>query len=157
MDCRVGHRAHPRHSLWNDELKICRGLRRILLCAFVGLLLIAARAAGENDPVRGAREFQRCYACHSVDPEENMNLQGPSLFRIVGRSAGAISRFEYSDALKRKGAEGWVWDVRTLERFIADPEGVIPGTSMSAAPVRDAQDRADIVAYLLSLGLHNRP
>ena len=107
--------------------------------------------------MRGAREFQRCYACHSVDPEENMNLQGPSLFRIVGRSAGAISGFEYSDALKRKAAEGWVWDVRTLERFIADPEGVIPGTSMSAAPVRDAQDRADIVAYLLSLGLHNRP
>jgi cytochrome c len=44
-----------------------------------------------------------------------------------------------------------------LDRFIADPEGVIPGTSMSAAPVRDAQDRADIVAYLVGLGLHNRP
>ena len=86
-----------------------------------------------------------------------MNLQGPNLFRIVGRPAGAIWGFEYSDALKRKAAEGWVWDVRTLDRFIADPEGVIPGTSMSAAPVRDAQDRADIIAYLTSLELHNRP
>ena len=128
-----------------------------MLCALAGLLAIAARAAGENDPVRGAREFQRCYACHSVDPEEKMNLQGPSLLRIVGRPGGAISGFEYSAALKRKTAEGWVWDVRTLDRFIADPEGVIPGTSMSAAPVRDAQDRADIVAYLVGLGLHSRP
>ena len=50
-----------------------------------------------------------------------------------------------------------VWDVRALNRFIADPEGEIPGTSMSAPPVRDAQDRADIIAYLTSLELHNRP
>jgi cytochrome c len=70
---------------------------------------------------------------------------------------GAVSGFGYSDALSQKAAEGWVWDVRTLDQFIADPQGVIPGSSMSVAPVRDAQDRSDIVAYLLSLGLHNRP
>ena len=128
---------------------------RLLVCAFVGFLAITAHADG--DAVRGAREFQRCYACHSVDPDEKTKLQGPSLFRIVGRQAGAISGFEYSGALRRKAAEGWVWDVRALNRFIADPEGEIPGTSMSAAPVRDAQDRADIVAYLVGLGLHVRP
>ena len=128
---------------------------RLSVCAFVGFLAIAAHADG--DPVRGAREFQRCYACHSVDPEEKTRLEGPSLFRIIGRPAGAISGFEYSDALRKKAAEGWVWNSRTIDQFIADPQGVIPGTSMSAPPVRDTRDRADIVAYLAGLELHNRP
>jgi cytochrome c len=133
------------------------GLSRLLLCALAILLLLAAHAASESDPVRGERAFQRCYACHSADPEEKAKLQGPSLFGIVGRAAGAIPGFEYSNALRRKATEGWVWDTRTIDRFIADPKAVIPGTSMSAPPVRDAQERADIVAYLATLGLHNHP
>lgn len=108
----------------------------------------APRAAAQADAVRGERAFQRCYACHSVDPGETAKLQGPSLARIVGRPAAAIAGFEYSDAMRAKAAAGLVWSEANLDRYIADPEGFVPGTAMSVPPLRDAQDRADLIAYL---------
>ena len=96
--------------------------------------------------------FQRCFACHSVDPNEKARLQGPSLYRIVGRPAAALPGFEYSDAMRRKGAAGLVWDQPMLDRYIADPEAVVVGTIMSAPPLRDEQERADLLAYLARTG-----
>jgi cytochrome c len=116
------------------------------------LLPIAATAAGPADAVRGERVFQRCYACHSVDPNEKVKLQGPSLYRIMGRPAAAIPGFEYSDAMRSKGTAGLVWDAPTLDRYIADPESLVAGTNMSVPPLRDEQERADLLAYLGSSG-----
>lgn len=110
--------------------------------------------ASEGDAVRGERVFQRCYACHSIDPNETAKLQGPSLFRIIGRPAGAVAGFEYSEAMREKAAAGLTWDAATLNRYIADPEAVVPGTRMSVPPLRDDQERADLIAYLASSGRH---
>jgi cytochrome c2 len=120
--------------------------------------LAAALAAGayaacagntaEGDPARGERVFQRCYACHSVDPNETAQLQGPSLFGIMGRRAAALPGFEYSEAMKARGAVGLVWTADTLDRFIADPYAFVPGTAMGLPPLNDAQARADVIAYL---------
>jgi cytochrome c2 len=128
--------------------------------AFLGLVLwglvylastvIPAVAAG--DSARGERVFQRCFACHSVDPNETAKLQGPSLYRIMGRPAGVIPGFEYSGAMRRKGAAGLVWNAVMLDRYIADPEVLVPGTAMSVPPLRDEQERADLLAYLASTG-----
>lgn len=98
--------------------------------------------------MRGERVFQRCYSCHSVDRQETAKLQGPSLFQIVGRRAAAVPGFEYSNAMREKAAAGLKWDVATLDRYIADPEAAVPGTLMSVPPLRDAQERADLIAYL---------
>src|SRR5437868_11865760 len=104
--------------------------------------------AGPPDAAHGERIFQFCFSCHSVDPAEQANLQGPSLFHIVGRPAASIRGFDYSDAMKSRAAKGLVWDESTLDAYVADPESFVPGTRMSAPPIRDAQDRADLIAYL---------
>ena len=109
--------------------------------------LSGGRAIESGDAARGQKAFQRCYACHSVEPDEG-HLQGPNLFRILGRPAAALPGFEYSEAMRRKAAEGLVWDRTTLDAYIADPEAVVPGTLMSIPPVRDPQERADLIAYL---------
>ncbi|KAB2850405.1 MAG: cytochrome c2 [Hyphomicrobiaceae bacterium] len=75
-------------------------------------------------------------------------MQGPSLYRVIGRSAGTLPGFEYSPAMIGRGAAGLVWDAASLDLYLADPEGIVPGTSMSIPPLRDEQDRADVIAYL---------
>lgn len=118
--------------------------------AAIGCLLAADAVHGaEGDPVRGARIFQRCFSCHTVDPNETAKLQGPSLHGVVGRRAGSVAGFEYSDAMKAKAAAGLVWTRETLDRFLADPDDFLPGTPMVVLPpLRDQQDRADLIAYL---------
>jgi cytochrome c len=119
-------------------------------------LLPGAALALDGDAASGERVFLRCYACHSVDPSEKAKLQGPSLFRIVGRPAAAIADFDYSDAMREKGATGLVWDAASLDLYIADPDSVVPGTRMSVPPLRDEQERADLIAYLARSGVHRR-
>jgi len=111
-----------------------------------------AMAAAEADAARGERVFQRCYACHSVDPNETAKLQGPSLFQVLGRPAAHVAGFDYSDAMKAKGAAGLIWTPEALDAFIADPEAFVPGTLMGLPPLRSEQDRADLVAYLARAG-----
>ena len=124
----------------------------LLGAAFGCWLAAGAARAAEGDAVRGARVFQRCYSCHSIDPNQTAQLQGPSLHRIVGRTAASVAGFEYSDAMKAKGAAGLIWTASTLDRFIADPEAFVPGTPMVVLPpLRDAQERADLIAYLSSI------
>jgi cytochrome c len=112
--------------------------------------------AVEGDAAGGERAFQRCYSCHSVDPRDTAKLQGPNLFQIIGRPAGATPGFDYSDAMREKAAAGLTWDAATLDRYIADPEGVVPGTRMSVPPLRDEQERADLIAYLARPDAHRR-
>jgi cytochrome c len=122
-----------------------------LMALFLGsvLMLIASGIhAKEGDSARGEQVFQRCYACHSIAPDETAAVQGPSLFQIVGRAAAAIPGFDYSEAMREKAAAGLVWDAATLDRYLADPEAVVPGTRMSVPPMRDQQERADLIAYL---------
>lgn len=123
----------------------------IFAAALAGLGVATAARAAEGDARRGEREFQRCFACHSVDAGETAKLQGPSLAGVVGRPAASVAGFEYSDAMKAKGAAGLVWDPAPLDRYLADPEAFVPGTSMVVLPpLRDEQTRADLIAYLSS-------
>lgn len=132
--------------------------RRIALAAAAAIAVIAAAvlrwpaAAADGDPARGERVFQHCYSCHSVDPQETANLSGPSLWRIVGRRAATLQGFDYSDALKARGAEGLVWDAAAIEAFVADPQGYLPGVSMGFFGIGDARQRADLIAYLRRAG-----
>lgn len=79
-------------------------------------------------------------------------MQGPSLYRVLGRRAAALEGFDYSDALKARGAEGLVWDEAALDAFVTDPQATIPGVAMGFFGLDEAQDRADLIAYLRQAG-----
>lgn len=116
----------------------------------LGVLLGQPTPAGaqDGDPQRGEAVFQRCYSCHAVDPAE-VGLQGPNLHGVVGRAAGTLEGFEYSDALRRASRErGLVWTAAEIDRFITGPQQALPGTSMSFMGLKSARDRADVVAFL---------
>jgi glucose/arabinose dehydrogenase len=76
-----------------------------------------------------------------------LTKQGPSLVGVVGRPAGWLPHFTYTQALK---ASGYTWDTKTLDHFLANPMMAVPGTTMPM-PVPDPQSRADVIAYLSSL------
>lgn len=105
-----------------------------LTLLFVVFLLQApgSVAVAAGDPVRGARVFQACAACHSVKPGEHMT--GPSLAGIWDRKAGTVEGFlRYSDAMKNANI---VWTENTLDEWLSDPEHLIPETSMSFPGLR---------------------
>ena len=108
------------------------------------LALTAPSPQAATDP--GARAFQRCAACHSMQAHDPRS-PAPGLRDVVGRRAGAVDGFAYSDAMRAAGRRGLVWDVATLERFLADPEAVVPGTAM---PFQGggAAERAALIDWL---------
>ena len=106
-------------------------------------LLLAGLAHADGDAGRGEARFQDCAACHKLDA--GANNVGPSLHGIFARKAGELADFHYSPAMKRSGI---VWTPETLEQFIADPQGMVPGNRMPFAGLASAGDRADLIAYL---------
>jgi cytochrome c len=127
-----------------------QALATLAVLLFLATLPCLAQEAG--DAAHGARMFQYCFSCHSVDPNEKAQLQGPSLYHLIGRPAASLKGFDYSDAMKQRSAAGLVWNAATLDTYIADPQSVVPGTRMATVPVRDEKDRADLIAYLAKSG-----
>jgi cytochrome c len=122
-------------------------MRRIpvsLLLASSVILGMAGSAWADGDAARGKTLFSRCSTCHTIT---NQNKVGPSLAGVVGRKAGTVEGARYSKALP---ASGIVWGDQTLDSFLADPAKVVPGTSMMVK-LPNAQDRADIIAYLKTI------
>jgi cytochrome c len=106
-------------------------------------------AQGARDP--GERAFLQCYSCHSVQLGETKGLQGPNLAGIVGRPIAAQPEFEYSPAMRAFAKEHGRWDTTLLDRFIAAPERVVPGTGMESYPgLADEGARRALIEYLKS-------
>ena len=117
----------------------------------LALLLTWVATAGA-DAGRGERVFQRCYACHSVVAGED-KLPGPNLRCLFGRRAGTRPGFEFSPAMIEAGAGGGlVWTRETLDRFLVDPQHLVPGTAMGMPGLLDAGDRRDVIDYLERAG-----
>lgn len=108
---------------------------------------VAGAAHAEGDAEKGEKVFRKCKACHQVGPEAK-NRVGPTLNGVVGRAAGAVDDFKYSDALMAKAEEGLEWSPEELDAFLAEPRDYIPKTKMSFAGLRKEDDRADVIAYL---------
>jgi cytochrome c len=94
----------------------------------------------------GEKVFAACKTCHAVEPGKNM--VGPSLHAIQGRTAGTIPGYTYSTANKTSGI---TWTNEKLFQYLENPQRVIPGTKMTYTGVKDAQKRADLIAYLDTL------
>ncbi|WP_347303198.1 c-type cytochrome [Croceibacterium sp. TMG7-5b_MA50] len=142
-----------------------RGVAFLLAIAVAGLAGCAddrreerLRAAGENpdltallrvaDASAGRRQFGRCAACHTI-AAGGPNLAGPNLSGIYGkRFATGNQRFGYTAALRASGQAGRRWDAAALDAWLANPQAIVPGTSMRFAGIPDPLDRADIIALL---------
>lgn len=116
--------------------------------ALGGLMLTATAAKAAGDPEAGARVFQACAACHSLEPGRHMT--GPSLAGVWGHEAGSVAGFtRYSPALKSADI---VWDADTLDAWLADPQAVVPGNWMTFPGIEDPQARTDLIAFLKAAG-----
>lgn len=109
---------------------------------FAGALWFSAAApAAAADAQRGEQIYNRCLACHALAHDR----VGPRHCGLFGRRAGSAPGFDYSPAMKNSNL---TWNAKTLERFLAKPLAVVPGTTMTYDGVTDPKDRSDLIAYL---------
>jgi cytochrome c len=113
----------------------------VLLAAACGLSGLHLSASAQ-DASAGKQAFAQCAACHSV---EAANGLGPSLQGIVGRKSGTFPGFRYSRAMKNASI---VWDDKSLDAYLAEPQKLVPGNLMPFSGVADAKQRTDLIAYL---------
>jgi cytochrome c len=105
------------------------------------LALAVCASAQAADAERGKTLYEsRCIACHSIEHDRI----GPRHRGLLGRKAGAVAGFDYSPALRTSKI---VWNAKTLDAWLANPEGLIPGQRMNYS-VPEASDRADLILYL---------
>lgn len=134
-------------------------LGSFLSAAFFGSVSVAQEEGAESaselpadhpalngDAAAGKRVFLRCMSCHSV--KKGQNKVGPSLYGIVGRDAGQVEGFNYSEA---NADSGIVWTEGVLYEYLEDPRGYLPGTKMIFPGLPKGEDRANVIAYLKSV------
>jgi cytochrome c len=100
-----------------------------------------AALAGDGDAERGKAVFEkRCTGCHAID----VDREGPRLAGVYGRKAGGVAGFTYSTGLKNSGV---TWNDATLEKWLSDPDLMVPDNNMSFS-VPKAEERRDLIAFL---------
>lgn len=99
------------------------------------------------DAAAGEKLFRACSSCHKL--EQGANAVGPYLYGVVGRDIGAASGYSYSDAM---AGHGDVWTPENLDHFLLKPSDFVPGTKMSYKGMPKVEDRANLIAYLESIG-----
>jgi len=119
-------------------------MKRFAIAALATIAFLSPASAQLGDAARGQQNFRACAPCHSLEPDRNMT--GPSLANLWGRKAGGLSSFErYSEALK---ASGIIWDDRSLDGWLTDPDGMVPDNEMPFNGIKDTRVRADLLAFL---------
>jgi len=116
------------------------------LAAFA--LLVPGIAGEQTTNQIGERAFQRCYSCHSVVKGET-GLSGPNLADLSARAIASDPGFKYSKAFSKFASANPRWTPELLERFLAEPQAVVPGNGMGFFGLKKTDERAAIVAYLM--------
>jgi cytochrome c2 len=107
---------------------------------------LIASSAQAQDVSAGERLFKRyCGICHIAEKDSTRRLQGPNLWGLIGRKAGTVEGFRYTDANKNSGI---VWTAETLDPYLTDPREVIKGTTMAFVGVKKPDERKAIIEYL---------
>ena len=125
-------------------------MRQVILGGLVvagSILMGVASAQATGDAGAGKTLFtQKCGICHS--PEKGTNKIGPSLYGVVGRKAGSLPDYTYSDAMKNANR---TWNEATLDDYLTNPRAKIPGVKMIFAGLPNGTDRQNVIAYLSTL------
>ena len=111
-----------------------------IIMASASVCAVSAADGIHADPVHGKAVYQACMSCHSIDEDD----VGPRHRGVVGRIAGSVPGYAYSPALKDSHI---VWDQANLDRWLTNPQALVPGAKMFFA-MSNPQDRADVIAYL---------
>jgi len=114
--------------------------------------IVLSGPAFAQDAAKGKEAYAKCGICHLVGPNAQ-NTVGPELNKIVGRKAASVAGFAYSPGMKKLGEEGFVWTPENLDKWIENSKAMLPESPMSQlfAGVPDAQERANLIAYLKTL------
>jgi glucose/arabinose dehydrogenase len=124
--------------------------RTPLMAPAVVAAWLAAAGFASAAPSTGQVYFEHnCASCHTVDPNLTSRA-GPGLYAVVGRKAGSVPGYNYTDAMARAGAAGKTWTRADLDAFLIDPGKVVPGTAMPVS-VGEKGERAAVIDYLASL------
>lgn len=118
----------------------------------LGAAAVAASGCAATDgeevrPPAAMSAFARCNSCHSLQPGDNLP-SGPTLYGVVGRPVAAETGFDYSPALSGFATRNPRWTPELLDRFIADPEAMAPGTYMAFPGIADPAGRAAVIELL---------
>jgi cytochrome c len=119
-----------------------------LSCILVGAVMALIGTANAQDTAemakKGATAYRLCAACHSLQP--GIHLSGPSLADLWGKRAASIADFgRYTAALKKTDV---IWDENTLYAWVADPQAMVPGTTMTFRGVENDETRMNLIAFL---------
>jgi cytochrome c len=116
------------------------------IASLVGALTCAGSAHAAGDQQAGETVFKKtCAVCHTT--EAGKNKIGPSLFGMIGRHSASLSDFQYSDAMKKADK---TWDDETLDAYLSNPRGLVPGTKMIFGGLKSQEDRQNVIAFLES-------
>ena len=124
-------------------------MRHPTIRAAVLAALFAAPTAAwaiDGDPAAGKTAFNKCAACHAVQPGQNKI--GPTIHGVVGRKAASVEGFAYSPAMQKYDV---VWNEAELDKYLADPRGVVQGTKMIFPGLKNETERKNVIAYLETL------
>ncbi|HVB17177.1 MAG TPA: c-type cytochrome [Stellaceae bacterium] len=123
-------------------------MRRIVgPLVFVAAAVVLAGATPAARAESGADLFNdNCVVCHSTEP--GIQKLGPSLAGVVGRKSASLPDYPYSPAMTRAGL---VWTKPVLEKYLAKPQAMVPGTKMTFPGLKSAKERAALVGYLATL------
>ncbi len=108
------------------------------------ILVGLATSAHAQDAAAGEKDFLVCKACHQIGPNAKIAI-GPVLNGVVGRKAGTYPGFEYSSANKDSGI---IWTPEELDKYLTNPQAVVPHTKMIFPGLKDEKKRKDVIAYL---------
>lgn len=124
-----------------------RAIAALVAASALSACVAPSPRAQLGDAARGERAFLKCFSCHATEAG-GQPLSGPHLADIIDRRIASIEGFSYSPAMRSFAAREQRWSVELLDRFIADPEALVPGTEMGFFGISDAGERAELIAYL---------
>jgi cytochrome c len=117
---------------------------RWMVRALAIAISVSGATAWAQDAETGKQAFAACAPCHAPD----QNGVGPKIGGILNRAAGSVEGFRYSRAMKNSGI---VWDEKSLDAYLAEPQKRVPGNLMPFSGIADAKKRGDLIAYLGTL------
>jgi cytochrome c len=124
-------------------------MRRAALHIAVAILAFppVAFAASAGDDMPGAKLFSACKSCHEVG-ENARHKVGPHLDGLIGRKAGSLADFRYSQAMRKAGEDGLSWNRETISAYLEKPRDFIAGNRMSYRGMADPQQRSELIDWL---------